>query len=230
MPSGAQGDTGAGGEPILSEEEQRSRRKLVAELMTQTPNVAGLGVVIERHEPDDVVVRLPFREDLTNDGERHHGGAVAAVVDTAGAEATWSGHDFTRGIRASTVSLALQFVRACTRSDLVCTARTVRRPRELVFVDITATDERGGSSRTPCRPTASPDTGRTARRPPVSPPGLARGHAGLIPDNAPGRDVGPYRPTARRQTMRGAGDASGEGRSKGSEVPPSCDARPSIGS
>jgi uncharacterized protein (TIGR00369 family) len=144
MASGRQEDQGAGGEPTLSEEEQRSRRKLVAELMTQTPYVAGLGVVIERYEPDDVVVRLPFREDLTNDGERYHGGVVAAVIDTAGAAAAWSAHDFTRGTRASTVSLALQFVRACTRSDLVCTARTVRRARELVFVEITAADEEGG--------------------------------------------------------------------------------------
>ncbi len=133
----------AGGRPTLSDEEQHARRQLVADLMTRTPYLAGLGVVIERYEPDDVVVRLPFRADLTNDGERYHGGVVAAVVDTAGAAAAWSGHDFTRGTRASTVSLALQYVRACASSDLVCTARTVRRVRELVFVDVTAADEAG---------------------------------------------------------------------------------------
>jgi uncharacterized protein (TIGR00369 family) len=127
----------------LTEEEQRARRNAVPAVMTKTPFLAGLGVVFERYEPDDVVLRLPFRPDLTIDGTYYHGGVIASVLDTAGAAAAWSNHDFTKGTRASTVSMSVQYVGACKQSDLICRARTVRRGKELTFTEITATDAEG---------------------------------------------------------------------------------------
>lgn len=127
----------------LTEEEQDRRRRAVAELMPATPYLSGLGIVIERYEPDEATIRLPFREDLTNDGTYYHGGVIAAVVDTAGAAAAWSGHDFAKGARASTVAMSIQYVGACKRSDLVCHARAVKRGKELTFTEITATDADG---------------------------------------------------------------------------------------
>jgi len=77
-----------------------------------------LGIVFERYEPDDVVIRLPFRDDLTN-------------------------HDFDKGTRSSTVGMTVQYVGAAKRSDLLCHARTVRRRKELIFTGITGTDADG---------------------------------------------------------------------------------------
>jgi uncharacterized protein (TIGR00369 family) len=131
------------GDGRLSEEEQRRRRAAVARLMPSTPFLAGLGIVIERYEPDEAAVRLPFREELTNDGTYYHGGVIAAVMDTVGAAAAWSNHDFDKGERASTVAMSIQYVGACKRSDLVCHGRAVRRRRELTFTEITATDAEG---------------------------------------------------------------------------------------
>ncbi|HLI44014.1 MAG TPA: PaaI family thioesterase [Acidimicrobiales bacterium] len=127
----------------LSDEEQQARRRAVPEMMMKTPFLASLGVVVERYEPDEVRLRLPFREDLTNDGTYYHGGVVAAVMDTAGAAAAWSNHDFDKGVRASTVGMSIQYVGACRRSDLIALARTVRRGRELTFTELTATDADG---------------------------------------------------------------------------------------
>jgi uncharacterized protein (TIGR00369 family) len=127
----------------LTEEEQRQRRQAVPSIMTKTPYLGGLGVVFDRYEPDQVTIRLPFRKDLTNDGTYYHGGVVAAVIDTAGAAAAWSNHDFDKGVRASTIAMSIQYVGACARSDLVCHARTVRRGKELTFTEITATDAAG---------------------------------------------------------------------------------------
>ncbi len=129
-------------EPLTTEQQQR-RRQAIRELMPATPFIAGLGLVIERYEPDDAMVRVPFREDLTNDGTYYHGGVIASAIDTAGACAAWSNHDFDKGARASTVSMSVQYVGACKRSDLLCHARTVRRGRELTFTEITATDADG---------------------------------------------------------------------------------------
>ena len=127
----------------LTDEQQQRRRKAVAELMPSTPYMSWLGIVFDRYEPDDVVIRLPFREDLTNDGVVYHGGVIAAVMDTAGAAAAWSNHDFDKGARASTVGMTIQYVGACKKSDLVCTARTVRRGRELIFTEMTGADAEG---------------------------------------------------------------------------------------
>jgi uncharacterized protein (TIGR00369 family) len=99
--------------------------------------------VIERYEPDSTSIRLPFREDLTNDGIYYHGGVVASVLDTTGALAAWSNHDFDKGARASTVAMSIQYVGACKQSDLLCQAETVRRGKELTFVQMTATDADG---------------------------------------------------------------------------------------
>lgn len=127
----------------LSEDEQQRRRHAVRDMMPTTPYLAGLGVVFDRYQPDDVVLRLPFREDLTNDGTYYHGGVIASVIDTAGAAAAWSNHDFTKGMRASTVAMSIQYVGAAKRSDLLARARAVKRGKELTFTEITATDADG---------------------------------------------------------------------------------------
>lgn len=138
--------TGAGttGPPAaLSDEQQLALRRAVPDSMLKTPYLSWLGLVFERYEPDDVVLRLPFRPELTNDGTYYHGGVIAAVLDTAGAAAAWSNHDFAKGARASTVAMSVQYVGACKKSDLVCHGRVVRRGKELTFTEITATDPDG---------------------------------------------------------------------------------------
>ena len=127
----------------LTAEQQRERRQAVRDLMVTTPFIGGLGIVFERYEPDDITIRLPFREDLTNDGIYFHGGVIASVMDTAGAAAAWSNHDFDKGMRASTVAMSIQYTGAAKRCDLLCHARTARRRKELTFTEITATDADG---------------------------------------------------------------------------------------
>jgi uncharacterized protein (TIGR00369 family) len=127
----------------LSDDEQQRRRAAIADLFPTTPFMSLLGLTFDRYKPDDVVVRLPFDERWTNDGEVYHGGIIATMLDTAGAAVAWSNHDFDRGARASTVSISVQYLAAARRSDLIVEARTVKRGRELIFTEITARDENG---------------------------------------------------------------------------------------
>jgi len=124
--------------PGMSDAEQERRRHSIAELFPTTPFMSWLGIVFERYEHDDVVIRLPFREELTNDGTYYHGGVISSVIDSVGAAAAWSFHDFDRGTRASTVGMTVNFVGACRQADLVCRATTVKRAKELIFTEITA--------------------------------------------------------------------------------------------
>lgn len=129
----------------LTEDQQQALRRAVPDTMLATPYLSWLGLAFERYEPDDVLMRLAFRAELTNDGTYYHGGVVAAALDTAGAAAAWSNHDFTKGTRASTVAMSLQYVGAAKRSDLLCRGRVVRRGKELTFTEITATDAGGAA-------------------------------------------------------------------------------------
>ena len=127
----------------MTEEDQQRRRQAIADIMPKTPFIGWLGMVIERYEPDLAVVRLPFRDELTNDGTYYHGGVVASIIDTCGALAAWSNHDFDKGARASTVGMSIQYVGACKKSDLLCSARAIKRGKELTFTEINATDAEG---------------------------------------------------------------------------------------
>jgi len=129
----------------LTDDEQERRRLAVRDLMPTAPFMGWLGITFDRYEHDDVVLRLPFRPDLTNDGIVYHGGVIASCLDTAGAAAAWSNHDFDKGARASTISMTVQYVGACKQSDLLCHATTVKRGRELIFTEITATDTTGAT-------------------------------------------------------------------------------------
>jgi uncharacterized protein (TIGR00369 family) len=129
--------------PQLDDDAQRRLRAAVPATMLRTPYLASLALVFDEYGPDEVLLRLPFREDLTNDGAVYHGGVIAAVMDTAGAAAAWSNHDFNRGARASTVSMSVQYAGAAKKSDLLCRARVCKRGRELIFSEITATDAAG---------------------------------------------------------------------------------------
>jgi uncharacterized protein (TIGR00369 family) len=127
----------------LSEGEQEQRRALLREHMCRTPYIEGLGIVIEEWSPAGARLRLPFAEPLTNDGRVYHGGAVASLMDTAGAAAVWAGHDFDKGTRAATVSLTVNYTGAARTSDLVAEARCVKRGRDLAFSEIHVTDAEG---------------------------------------------------------------------------------------
>ena len=127
----------------LSEHEQQERRVAMRDIMTSTPYIAGLGIVAERWDVDGVRLRLPFDERLTNDGAIYHGGAVASLVDTAGASAVFAGHDFDKGARAATVSMTVNYTGAGRSGDLIAEATCVKRGRDLHFSEIDVRDADG---------------------------------------------------------------------------------------
>lgn len=130
-------------EKKLSESDQIKFRQAVPAVMIKTPYLSWLGIEFEKYEPDVAKVRLKYRHELTNDGTYYHGGVIAAVLDTTAAAAVWSNHDFNKGTRASTVSMSIQYVGACKKSDLICEANVIKRGKELTFVNIMAYDDQG---------------------------------------------------------------------------------------
>lgn len=111
-------------------------------VMVGTRFIKALGTEVEQWGADGVQLRVPFAEDLTNDGREYHGGVIAALMDTAGAAAVWAGHDFDRGLKASTVSMTVNYT-GRARGDLIATARCVKRGRDTHFSEIQVHDPNG---------------------------------------------------------------------------------------
>jgi uncharacterized protein (TIGR00369 family) len=102
----------------------------LARALVAVPFIAGRGMQITHMHDGRATVTMPWRPDNAADGERVHEGAVAALLDTAGAMASWSlvGLDFR--FKASTVGIHVSCHGAARRESVVACARTIRRTNE----------------------------------------------------------------------------------------------------
>ena len=83
-----------------------------------------LDIKVEDAHPgqDYAQVRLPFHEQLCGGGKAYHGGVISSLIDLTGALASWCGHDASKGMKASTVTLNVQFLSAALGQDIVAKA------------------------------------------------------------------------------------------------------------
>jgi uncharacterized protein (TIGR00369 family) len=66
-----------------------------------------------------------------------HGGAIAALLDTAGVAAAWADDTVPASYDGSTVGLSIAYVDVARGADLTAIAEVIRRGRRLCFVDVT---------------------------------------------------------------------------------------------
>lgn len=119
-----------------------SGNEQLVQLVTGSPLGRLLGLQLEKGAEDDVSIRLPYREEVTTVGDLVHGGAIAALVDTAATAVAWSSVEDATGRRGTTVGFSLNFLEGAHGQDIVARARVVRRGRSLTIceVDVTAAD------------------------------------------------------------------------------------------
>ncbi|MGD9703696.1 MAG: PaaI family thioesterase [Acidimicrobiia bacterium] len=94
------------------------------------------GVRITAWQGDDATFELDLRDDLTAHPGVFHGGVVSALIDTAGTGAVVAGHDFTRGSRVTTVSLAVNYLSVAPGEGIVAEARCTRRGRSNHYAEV----------------------------------------------------------------------------------------------
>lgn len=117
---------------------------MIAQLVAVYPEVPFqklLGIQIVEVTTDKAVIRIPFRQELAGGGNAWHGGVISSLLDLTGAMAAWSGHDPARGMKASTVTLTTNFLSAALGTDIVATARAVKRGKELIFCEVAVHEE-----------------------------------------------------------------------------------------
>ncbi len=106
-----------------------------------------IGAELSRVEPGEVEIRLPYREDLTQQDGYVHAGIVATIADSAGGYAAYT--LMPAGTRVLSVEFRLHLLAPADGELLVATGRVVRSGRTLTVCELEVVAEKGGE-RTAC--------------------------------------------------------------------------------
>ena len=116
---------------------------IIRQWLRTSPFVGYLSIELVALAPGTATLRLPYDKTVTTIGSVVHGGAIATLIDTAGAAAAWSDAEVPTNIRGTTVSLAISYLAAAEDEDIQAVARVLSRGRSLVYLDIEATTASG---------------------------------------------------------------------------------------
>lgn len=105
------------------------------------PLCGHLGVEIVSSSPDEVVGRLPWREELTTLGGALHGGTLMALADAVGGGCAFL--NLPEGAGTSTISSSTVFLRGVRSGTVTATARPLHTGRSTVAVRTVLTDDLG---------------------------------------------------------------------------------------
>lgn len=118
-------------------------RYWIDEVLAKSPFAAMLGIEIAQAEPNRVVVRLPFRTDVTTVGRIVHGGAIATLIDIAGAAASGSGISDDNVVGGATSHLDVAYLEAADGCELLAEALVIQRSGGQTVSDVFVRDGEG---------------------------------------------------------------------------------------
>lgn len=119
-------------------EEQQERRRQWFREHWQRGVAFNAFAGLEVHQWDDqgVVMRLPYRSELSAHDGIFHGGVVAAVIDTCASGAVMAGHDYRKGSRLTTISLSVQYFSVAPGEDLRVVGTCLRRGKSVHYGEV----------------------------------------------------------------------------------------------
>jgi uncharacterized protein (TIGR00369 family) len=108
--------------------------------LATSPALSLLRPELQELRPDSCVLRLPYRDELTNGSGTVHGGVLATLADTAVAFALSTNFDGKMGF--ATADLTIHFL-ARARSDVIARARILKKGRRINVGDAEIVDAGG---------------------------------------------------------------------------------------
>jgi uncharacterized protein (TIGR00369 family) len=113
------------------------RERKWIEMLDAEPYLAWSGLRFEEIRLGYARIRQRGRPELLQGAGVVHGGAIAALIDTAAVGAVFSALD-ERPRRSATISMQIQYLGTVRSGDLIGEARVRRRGRTVVFLDVDA--------------------------------------------------------------------------------------------
>jgi len=109
------------------------------------PFIARLGMQADHASAGEAVLHMPFKQENADADDAVHEGALAALIDTTGALASWSLTGLNFAYKASTVGIHVSHHARAYHEEVVAHARTLRRMNEIFLNQVTVS---GRDSRT----------------------------------------------------------------------------------
>lgn len=120
----------------MGTDQPRSGTEVIREFLPHSPFVGHVGIELVDTGDGRAELALPFRDEVVTIGRVVHGGALAALVDTAAMVAAWSGAEVPDELRGTTVAMSVSYLAPADGEDVTASARVVRRGRRLVTVQV----------------------------------------------------------------------------------------------
>ena len=132
-------------EPETAKERQMQQgaRYWIDEILVKSPFARPLGLQVVAAEPDRLLLRLPFHADLATVGSIVHGGAIATLIDIAGAAASASGITGDDAAGGATSHLTVAYLAPADGRDIEAEAIVAHRTRSQTVTDISVRDQEG---------------------------------------------------------------------------------------
>lgn len=111
--------------------------------VVKTPYMAARGIVIEHMQGGHARLTMPCADANADEAGGPHEGAVLALLDTAGAMASWA-ETGPGAFKASTPSLQAQILAPAARQDLVAYGRVVQRDDAIFWADAEVVGQHDG--------------------------------------------------------------------------------------
>ena len=107
--------------------------------------IAQLGIGVTHAHDGQAVLHMPFDPQRADHGNAVHEGALAALIDTTGALASWSIVGLNLSYKASTVGIHVNYHAAAIGEEVVAHARTLRRNNEIFLNSVTVSGRDSGT-------------------------------------------------------------------------------------
>ena len=130
-----------------------SGAEIIRQWLRTSPFVGYLSIDLVALEPGKATLRLPYDNTVTTIGTVIHGGAIATLLDSAGAAAAWSDAEVPANVRGTTVSLSVSYLAAADNdrkpaADIEIDREVAHRPSPLQPpVEVHTSGARPGNSR-----------------------------------------------------------------------------------
>jgi len=115
-----------------------------ARSFVMVPFIARLGMEVEHAHDGQAVLYMPFTPENTDRDAAVHEGALAALIDTTGALASWSIVGLNFSYKASTVGIHVNYHTRAPHEAIVAHARTLRRNNEIFLNSVTVSGRESG--------------------------------------------------------------------------------------
>jgi uncharacterized protein (TIGR00369 family) len=115
-------------------------RERLSKRLAASPALQWFRPSLDELDLDFAVVKLPYREEITNGSGTVHGGVLAALADTAVAFALSTNFDGKMGFATS--DMTIHFLRRA-RGDVWARARIVKKGRRVNVGDVEIVDAQG---------------------------------------------------------------------------------------